>query len=190
MSKEIYLYQMQKMTKAELIEILDSWENIEVAILEIINKPEYFRILLDIAFYNKEQKSWRAAYVVDKIHDTNPELLLPFFDEMIIQLTKEKSSSKKRHYLKLLSMNDVAKKHQGILVDFCLEAFTSAKEPVAVRVHAMQILYNISENEPDLKPEILSVIEHEMKYHASAGITSRGSKLAKKLHGQINYKRS
>lgn len=174
------------MTKEELIEILDAWENIEIAILEIINHPKYLRILLDIAFYNTEQKSWRAAYVVDKIHDTNPELLYPFFDEMIVQLNKEKSSSKKRHFLKLISMNKVSKKHQGSLVDFCLEAFTSSKEPVAVRVHAMQILYNISENEPDLKPEILSVIEHEMKYHASAGITSRGSKLAKKLYAQIN----
>jgi hypothetical protein len=176
------------MTKEELIEILDSWKNMEVAIQEIIHNPEYFRILLDIAFYNKEQRSWRAAYVVDKIHDTHPEMLLPFFDEMIIQLKKEKSSSKKRHFLKLISMNQVNKKHQGALVDFCLETFTSAKEPVAVRVHAMQVLFNISENEPDLKPEILSVIEHEMKYHASAGITSRGSKLAKKLHAQITRK--
>lgn len=176
------------MTKEELIEILDSWENIEIVTLEIINNPGYFRILLDIAFYHKEQRSWRAAYVVDKIHDINPELLQPFFDEMIIQLGKEKSSSKKRHFLKLISMNTVSNKHQGSMVDFCLKTFTSDKEPVAVRVHAMQILYNISEKEPDLKPEILSVIEHEMKYHSSAGIASRGSKLAKKLHIQISEK--
>jgi hypothetical protein len=178
------------MTKEELIDILDSWKNMEVVVREITQNPEYFRILLDIAFYNKEQRSWRAAYVVDKIHDIHPELLLPFFDEMVVQLKNEKSSSKKRHFLKLISMNPVNKKHQGSLVDFCLETFTSAKEPIAVRVHAMQILFNISENEPDLKPEILTVIEHEMKYHASAGITSRGSKLAKELYRQIAEKQN
>lgn len=121
------------MTEEELIEILDSWENLEIAIQEIIHNTDYFRILLDIAFYNKEQRSWRAAYVVDKIHDSHPEMLLPFLDEMIIQLEKEKSTSKKRHFLKLISMNQVDKKHQGSLVNFCLKTFTSAKEPIAVR---------------------------------------------------------
>lgn len=178
------------MTEEELIEILDSWENLEIAIQEIIHNTDYFRILLDIAFYNKEQRSWRAAYVVDKINDSHPEMLLPFLDEMIIQLGKEKSSSKKRHFLKLISMNQVDKKHQGSLVNFCLKTFTSAKEPIAVRVHAMQILFNISENEPDLKPEILTVIEHKIKYHSSAGITSRGSKLIKKLQHQISEKQN
>jgi hypothetical protein len=174
------------MTKEELIELLDSWENLEITVKEIITNPAYFRLLLDIALYNKEQRSWRAAYLVDKIHDINPELVLPFFDEMTLQLKKEKSSSKKRHFLKLISMNAIAEKHQGFLVDYCLTELKSGKEPPAVRVHAMQVLFNISENEPELKPEILAVIEHEMKYHATAGIISRGSKLARKLRKHIS----
>jgi len=174
------------MTKEELIEILDSWENLEITVKEIINNPAYFRLLLDIALYNKNQRSWRAAYLIDKIHDSHPELVLPFFDEMVLQLKKEKSSSKKRHFLKLISMNTIAEIHQGFLVDYCIIALKSGKEPPAVRVHAMQILFNISENEPELKSEILAVIEHEMKYHSTAGIISRGSKLAGRLRKQIS----
>ncbi len=173
------------MTKEDLIELLDSWENMEIMVKKIINNPNYFRLLLDIALYNKEQKSWRAAYVVDKIHDITPELLLPFLDEMTLQLKEEKNSSKKRHFLKLISMNTIAKKHQVFLVDYCLITLKSDKEPPAVRVHAMQILFNISENEPELKSEILAAIEHEMRYHSTAGIISRGSKLAKKLRNYI-----
>lgn len=173
------------MTKIELIELLDSWENLEITIREIIENPEYFGLLMSIALYNKEQKSWRAAYLADKIHDDFPELLQPFLPEIIAQLKIEKNLSKKRHFLKLISMNEIDKNHFGFLVDFCLQALTSAKEPPAVRVHAMQILYNISELETDLKPEVLAVIEHEMEYHSTAGILSRGSKLAKKLRTQI-----
>ncbi len=173
------------MTEKELLEILDSWENLEITIQGIEKNPEYYSILMGIALYNKTPKSWRAAYLVDKIHENSPELIIPFIIEIIHQLKVEKHSGKKRHFLKQISLNKIPKEHFGFLVDYCLKALTSAKERPAVRVNAMQILYNISEIETELKPEILAVIEHEMEYHFTAGIISRGSKLVKKLRNQV-----
>lgn len=173
------------MTKEELTELLDSWDNIEIVAKELSHSPQYFALLMSIALYNKEQKSWRAAYLADKIHDDFPELLIPYLPEIIEKLKTEKNGSKRRHWLKLISMNTIEPKYFGFLVDYCLKAFTSAKEAIAVRVHAMQILYHISEIERELKPEILAIIEHEMEFHATAGILSRGSKIANKLRRQI-----
>jgi hypothetical protein len=169
------------MTKQEIFQILDSWENLDFLIKEIIETPKNYNALMEIALYSKDPKSWRAAYIVDKINDAQPELLHPFLVRMIDRVQKEKNGSKKRHFLKLISMNDIPENHQGVMFDFCLKTFSSSKDAVAVRVHAMQILYNISSNEPDLQPEILAIIEHEMEHHPSAGITSRGKKLANKL---------
>jgi len=174
------------MTRQELIEMLDSWENIPWAIREIGKHPEHFDELADLALYGKEKNSWRAAYLVDKIHDEYPELLLPYIEKIIFQLEKEENTSKKRHFLKLLSMNEIQEEYFGFLVDYCLEKLSSGKEPPAVRVHAMQVLYNISEKEPALKPELLAVIEHEMEYHSTAGILSRGMKLTQKLRKQTS----
>lgn len=173
------------MKKENLIEIIDSWENMNFMIREFSSQPELFSALMEIALYNPEHKTWRAAYLADKIHDNCPELILPYLNKMAERLETEKNPGKKRHFLKLLSMNEIPEKHFGFLVDFCLETMVS-EEPPAVRVHAMQILFNISEKEPDLKQEILAQIEHEMEYHATAGILSRGKKLAKKLRKQIN----
>jgi len=173
------------MEKDDLIEWIDSWKNLAFVIHKIGNHPELFSVLMDVAIHNHEPKSWRAAYLADKIHDDFPELILPFIESMIAQLERENNSSKKRHFLKLLSMNEIPVEHYGFLVDLCIGMLTSAKEPPAVRVHAMQILYNISETEPELKPEILAIIEHEMEYHATAGILSRGSKISNKLRRQI-----
>ncbi len=172
------------MKKEKLIEIINSWENINLMVREFIGNPELFPLLMEIALYNTEQKSWRAAYLVDKIHDEYPEVIRPYLDKMAEQLEAEKNLSKKRHFLKLLSMNDIPGKHIGFMLNFCLNTLAS-DEPTAIRVHAMQILFNISEKEPDLKPEVLAQIEHEIEYHSSAGITSRGSKLATKLRKQI-----
>jgi hypothetical protein len=173
------------MTKKELLEFIDAWENLPFLLSEVTKTPEYYLMLMEIALHNQNKKSWRAAYLIDKINDSNPQLLNPFLNEMIEQVKIEQSHSKKRHFLKLISQNELPPDQQGFMFDFCLKTFTSAKEDLAVRVHAMQILYNISEKEPELKPEILTLIEYEMENHSSAGILSRGKKLADKLRNQI-----
>ncbi len=174
------------MTKEELIDLINSWENLQYLQNELVREPELYRLLIEIAFYNANPKSWRAAYLIDKINDNYPKLLKPFLNEMIEQLKIERSEGKKRHFLKLISMNDLPLEQLGFLTDFCISVFTSDKEPVAVRVHAMQVLYNISEKQPDLKTEILLIVEHEMENHFSAGILSRGNKIAHKLRKQIS----
>jgi len=170
-----------KMTKNELVELIDSWENLPYLINEIAQNSEYYQMLMEIAIFAHHPKSWRAAYLIDKINDNHPQLLQPFLCDIIKQVKIEKSEGKKRHFLKLISMNDLQKEQQGHLFDFCLKTFTSAKAAVAVRVHAMQILFNITLSEPELRQEILSVIEYEIENHPSAGIVSRGNKLIKKL---------
>ena len=176
------------MTKEELIEIIVSWENLPLVIHGFKNHPENFSVLAQVAMQSNHPKSWRAAWLMDKIHEKNPDLVTPFIPDMIQKIKTEDNAGKKRHFLKLISINSIPSEHQGFLFDYCLKAFTSAKEPLAVRVHAMQILYNISEKEPELKHEILAVIEDEMENHSSAGIISRGRKLAGKLKEQLRIK--
>jgi len=173
------------MTKEELVSLIDSWDNLKILENEIASSSDLYKMLMEIALSDNEPKSWRAAYLIDKINDNHSELLYPFLNEMIDQVRIEKSESKKRHFLKLISMNEIDQVKQGLMLEFCIETFTSAKSPVAVRVHAMQILFNISEVESALKPEILIIIENEMENHSSAGILSRGRKLVQKLRKQI-----
>lgn len=176
------------MTKDEMLELIISWENLPFLIEEVVNDLEKLTLLAEIAFYSSHPKSWRAAWLIDKIHERKPELIVPLINPMIQQVKTENDGGKKRHFLKLISLGEIPPEEQGFLFEYSLKVFTSAKEPLAVRVHAMQILFNISENEFGLKPEVLAIIENEMENHSSAGIVSRGRKLAKKLRGQIGIK--
>ncbi|NOR73522.1 MAG: hypothetical protein GQ525_00015 [Draconibacterium sp.] len=176
------------MIKQDLLELIDSWENLPLIIKKLEEHHQDFDTLMEIALYSNEPQSWRAAYIADKVHENYPNIVLPFINKIILQLKVEKHSGKKRHFLRQISLNPIPEPHFGFLVDYCLNALTSAKELPAVRVHAMQILYNISEKETDLKPEILAIIEHEMEYHSTAAILSRGSKLVNKLRKQIERK--
>jgi hypothetical protein len=176
------------MTKEEMLDMIVSWENLPFLITGISENQINISLLTEIAFHSNHPKSWRAAWLMDKIHEKNPALVSPFLAEMIRQIKTEQNDGKKRHFLKLISLHDIPREEQGFLFDHCLNVFCSQKEPLAVRVHAMQILYHISETEVGFKPEVLAIIEHEMENHPSAGIVSRGRKLAKKLREQIRIK--
>lgn len=172
------------MTTTDLREMICSWENLNLAAKYISDYPEYFDALMDLAFDDQLEHSWRASWVADKIHDQHPELIVPYLDAIADFLLKTKDGSKKRQFLKLLSLHPVPETKAGEIFDFCIRHFTQAEEAISVRVYAMQVLYNISETELELKPELIQLIENEIEFHPSAGIRSRGTKLLQKLYKQ------
>ena len=169
------------MKEQQMMELIDSWENLNFLMHEITHNPENIPVLAQIALYGTRPKSCRAAWLMDKIHEKEPSLIRPLIPQMIEQLKVEKSEEKKRHLLKLVSLNSLPGESLGFLTDYCISVFTSSKEPIAVRVHAMQILHNIALLEPELKSEICAIMEHEIENHPSAGLGSRGRKLLKSL---------
>jgi len=172
------------MKKQEILELIESWENLALFINEAGKTPENFDMLMDIALNSTDKKSWRAAWLADKIHDEYPLLILPYIETLILKLHTLEDQGKRRHFLKLLSMNELPEKYYGFLVDYCFTVLSS-EEPASVRVHAMQVLYNISEKEPGLKPELALAIEQEIEYRPTPGIISRGKRLLKKLRKEV-----
>jgi hypothetical protein len=120
--------------------------------------------------------------MVDKIHEIHPERVTPYLPMMTDFVLTTHNAGKKRHLLKLISLHAIPEDRMVVLLNFCIDVFTSASEPVAVRVHAMQVLFNIAQQEPGLVDELIDLIQHEIEFHGSAGISSRGKKLLKKLN--------
>jgi hypothetical protein len=172
------------MKKEEILELMDSWENLAYLINKVGDYPEHFDMLMNIALNSTEKKSWRAAWMADKIHDNYPSLIIPYLDRMIIKLKILDDLAKKRHFLKLISVHEIPEEHMSFLFEFSLKTLIS-EEPPANRVHAMQVLYNISERERDFKPELVQIIEQEMEYRPTPGIITRGRRLLKKLGKQL-----
>jgi hypothetical protein len=56
----------------------------------------------------------------------------------------------------------------------------NTKQPIAVRVFSMTVLCNLAGKLPELKNELIPLIEDQMPY-GSAGFISRGRKVLKDL---------
>jgi hypothetical protein len=170
------------MNENEVRALILSWENLAILVRYIADYPEHLDIIMKKALDDSQPENWRAVWMVDKIHERHPELVIPYLPAMTSFLMTTQNASKKRHLLKLISLNEIQQENMAALLNFCIDEFTNAAEPVAVRVYAMQILFNIAQKEPDFSGELIELIEHEMEYHGSAGIASRGGKLLKKLY--------
>jgi len=173
------------MDRENLAGLIESWENLSLLVKDIGNFPEHLDILMDIALNSSHPNSWRAAWMADRIHDQHPDLIKPYIPAMIEKLRTESQTGKKRHFLKLVSLSTIPDEFDSFLINYCLNAMTSDREPPAVRVHAMQTLFNISEKLPDLKTELIFVIENEIEFHPTPGILTRGRKLIGKLQKQL-----
>jgi len=162
--------------------MIQSWENIALLVRYIADYPEYIGFIMTKALDDSQPENWRAMWMIDKINEKNPAVVLPYLPAMTDFLLTTKDDSKRRHLLKLISLHDIPEERLGVLLNYCIDVFTNAAIPVAVRVHSMQILFNIAQKEPDFAGELIDLIEHEIEYHGSPGIKSRGQKLLKKLY--------
>jgi hypothetical protein len=173
---------MTEMTEIEVQTLIQSWENLAILVRYIADYPEHLDVIMTKALDDSQPENWRAAWMIDKIHEKHPELVVPYFPALTDFVLSTQNSGKKRHLLKLISLHDIPEENMALLLNFCIEVFSNATEPVAIRVHAMQILFNIAQKEPDFAGELIDLIENEIECHGSAGIASRGRKLLAKLY--------
>jgi len=142
---------------------------------------ELFNQLYELIFSDDHRLSWRAAWIIDSASEDYPELISDKIPEIIQALISTKNGSLKRHFTRILSRYLIPGQYLVVCVNRCFELLTPS-EPPAVRVNAMQVLYNISQQIPDLKGELISVIANLMDEGGSAGFRNRAEKLLRKLH--------
>jgi hypothetical protein len=177
-----------RLTKQELIGFLENWENMSLLFDNREQASIHFPALMDITLEGNERVNWRASWAADKINEMIPGIAAEWIPKLTEALSGLKHNGKKRQYLKLISLYPISENNESFLFGYCLDKLTSETEDISVRVYSMQILYNISEKEPELKEELLQIIEHEMEYRSSPGILTRGKNLASLLRKEIRNK--
>jgi len=155
----------------------------ELATSLVLEEPERIKALTEIMMEDQDPISSRASRVVALCSEQFPELFDKQQNQIIHNLHKVKSAGVIRNVLKIAADNAVTltKKNEGILLGLCFDWIADMSKPVAIRVHAMQIIYNTSLHEADIKDELISILE-ECYADGSMGFRSRADKILKKLH--------
>jgi len=156
------------------------------SILALIEGNEcLFDQLLHILLQNTEPESRKAAWVIDIYSEYHPEVVNEKLKTIFIRLIHDACHTAiHRHVLRILARAPLPDGGLGELIQVCFDFLLSSAEPVAVKVHAMELLYRISGQEPDLKRELFDTIEFRMEEELP-GFKNRGSKILRKLYREM-----
>jgi hypothetical protein len=175
---------MMKEGLEELLMVENSRRNTDLVASLVLQKPELFGELMRIYLKNEEPVSRRAAWVADVVTEKNPELLIPFIEEISFRMRNFTHDGMKRESLKMLSRSPLPKKNLGHFITVCFDWLTSGKESVAVKMFSMEILYRISQKVPEIKKELADSIEWRIQ-EESPGFLAHAKKLLKLLYIEL-----
>lgn len=141
---------------------------------------ERFKVLVAIFLEGPHRLTQRAAWPLSYCVRNHPPLLDKHYKPILAMLDKPGiHDAVKRNIMRLLQFVDIPRRYQGEVIERCFELM-DAKEPVAVRVFSMTVLANLARHHPDLKKELILVIEDQQPF-ASAAYLSRSKKILKQL---------
>ncbi len=140
-----------------------------------------FSLLMTLVLSGDRMVSQRASWVMSDCIENTPSLALPWIDKMI-RRSQEKDihNAVQRNILRSLQFVVIPKRLRGIAVNVCAENLQSVHTAVAAKVFSMSVLTNIAQVEPDLRREVVFLVE-PLTLHASAGVRSRSKKALKLL---------
>ena len=152
----------------------------EMLIRELGGSGKTFYSLLDLSINEKDPIAWRAAWILDGSDEHYPGLAKKHIPAIISALPGLESAGTLRSLLRLLTRYEIPEEDQGILIDLCFGYLVSELIPVAVKAHAMQIIYQHALIYPELKEELVSILEDQMDNN-SVGFRSRGNRIIRDL---------
>jgi len=177
-AKEIYDNSDNENIKQSILTIgsgeLEIWKRMVIA------DNCLFEQLYQFIFLQERRLAWRSCWIIDTASEEFPDLLIDKIPELITSLLTTNNSSLKRHFTRMLCRYKIPEEYLGAVVNRSFELLSPA-EPPAVRVFAMQLLFNVTQDLPDLKRELICVIEALVEEGGSVGFINRSGKLLRKL---------
>ena len=152
----------------------------DLLIGEVIKSESHFNTLLQLALHEKDPVAWRASWILDGSDEKKSGLARKHVPKILKALPGLESKGTLRSLLRLLTRYDIPEEQQGLLIDLCFSYLVSELYPVAVKAHAMQIIYKHVLLYPELKGELIAVIEDQTANN-SVGFKARGSILIKQM---------
>lgn len=148
------------------------------------NDPKKFHKVVLMMVGKDPDLAKRAAWVFSHCADEYPHLVKPHIKPIVNNLFKTQEDAVKRASVRNLQFTDIPESMWGKTVEIGFDFLQSHTEPIAVKVFAMTMLYNLSNAIPEIKQELKIIIEDQIPL-STAGFQNRGTKILAKLNREI-----
>lgn len=133
-----------------------------------------FKVLMDLFLKGDYRLTQRAAWPLSFVAIAHPELIIPYIGKLIKKLTEPGNHPAiARNILRTFQEIEIPEKHHGVLIDVCFKFITSEAYPSAIRAFAISTATNICAKYPELKNELLLVLNELNQLPQPPAIKSR-----------------
>ncbi|HEY0272356.1 MAG TPA: hypothetical protein VGC22_04175 [Chitinophaga sp.] len=141
-----------------------------------------FAQLMDLFLHGEYRVVQRAAWMISMVAKTQPSLVAPHLPAMVQRMQDAGIPvAVKRNVVRVLQFLPVPEALQGAVMEQCFAFLANPQETVAVRAFSMTVLANLARDYPEIKGEIVLLIEDALQQEPTPGIISRAKKVLKML---------
>ena len=159
-------------------------KNSKEIVLQVLNAihedPSRMEELMNCFFDEDLRLCQYASWPAGMIADSKPELIIPYLEKMLDNLETPHHDAVIRNTFRTLQNLDIPEELEGLAFEKAFNFLANPQNAIAIRVFAMSVCGNIAQKYPELKHELIPVIEEQLPY-GSAGFKNRGMKVLKAL---------
>ena len=140
-----------------------------------------FDSLMKLVLGQDQQLAQRAAWAMSYLVTEQPQLIYPYLDQLLTSVQQPVHDAIKRNTFRFLKEIEIPESSLSLAVDTCFKILENKKESIAVTCFALHTLLHYSKIIPELKNEILFVLELHQDTEAPA-VRSTIRKVKKAFH--------
>lgn len=149
------------------------------------NNPQRFAELMHLFLTDVYRVVQRAAWPVGIIGEKRPALIMPYLGQMVARITDAGVPvAVKRNVIRLLQFADIPEELHGQVMNICFDLLADTNETIAVRVFSMSVLAQLAKTYPEIKQELITIIEDTLEHEPAAAFIARSKMVLKQLAKQ------
>ncbi len=137
--------------------------------------------LIHIFLTGERRPVQRAAWVLSSAGERYPEPILPHLAPIINRMSEPGvHEGVKRHVIRLLQFITIPEDLHGMVMNVCFDMLANPAEAVAVRCCAMTVLHGLSQQYPDIRGELITIIQNELEHESTPAFRARAKQVLRK----------
>jgi hypothetical protein len=153
---------------------------LEVARYACRSKKDFKELIA--CFLDDDQRlAQRAAWSVGWAARINRQMVIPHIADLIgVLRNKNVHDAVTRNAARVLQEIEIPEIYQGEVMDACFQLLENPSTPVAIKACSLTVIANLSNNYPEIKPELKLIIE-DLWEHETAAFRATAKKILSQM---------
>lgn len=146
-----------------------------------VQNKQQFKELMSCYTHEDYRLSQRAAWSVSRAAKNKPEMIAPYINVLVKRLQEPNvHPAVICNAVSILEDINIPEQFHGEIMNACFGFIETPSTPAAIKAFSLTVLFNLSQQYPEIKPELKLIIEERWDTETAA-FRSRGKKILKKI---------